>query len=254
MESSQNSPGGWLREKITFDAAYGGDRITAYLFLPRNASGPLQTVIYFPGLASLIHKSSEDLETYYEFPTFLSFVVKSGRAVFFPVYKGTFERGDPALARIFDGADSHLYTEFLIKLVKDLRRCLDYLETRPDTIDSRSLAYYGMSWGGNLGAIIPAVEERLKASVLVRGRLTPLGRPEARPINYVTRVRTPTLLVAGRYDVDFDTGVKPLFDLLGTPAEHKRLFSSDTDGIPPMNEFIKEALAWLDRYLGPVKR
>jgi dienelactone hydrolase/predicted Ser/Thr protein kinase len=254
VESRRDNPGDWTQEKITFDAAYGGERVIAYLFLPQNAPPPFQTVIYVPGSASLITKSSQNLESYYEFPMFLSFIVKSGRAILFPVYKGTFERGDPALAAIFEGTDSHLYTEFLTKLVKDFRRSVDYLETRPDTIDNRKLAYYGMSWGGNLGAVIPAVEERLKASVLVGGRLTPLGRPEARPINYVTRVRTPTLLVAGKYDFDFDTGVKPMFNLLGTSAEHKQLSSSDTDLIPPWNEFIKETLAWLDKYLGPVKR
>ena len=39
--------------------------------------------------------SSESLESYYEFTMFLSYLVRDGRAVFFPVYKGTFERGGP---------------------------------------------------------------------------------------------------------------------------------------------------------------
>ena len=108
---------------------------------------------------------------------FLSFLVKNGRAVLFPVYKGTFERGNPALAAIHTEPRSYAYTEFLIQMVKDLRRSIDYLETRPD-IDSRKLAFYGMSWGGWLGTIIPAVEERFKASVLVAGGL---GRNRARP-------------------------------------------------------------------------
>jgi hypothetical protein len=44
-----------------------------------------------------------------------------------------------------------------------------------------------------------------------------------------------------------------MFDLLGTPAEHKRLIAFDTDHFVPYNEYVKETLAWLDRYLGPVK-
>ncbi len=44
-----------------------------------------------------------------------------------------------------------------------------------------------------------------------------------------------------------------MFDLLGTPDEDKDLMLYETDHIPPMNEFIKEILAWLDRYFGPVK-
>jgi len=252
VESRQESPGGWIQEKITFDAAYGGERIIAYLFLPKNTALPYQTVIYFPGSASVYQRSSKDLESYYEFPIFLSFIVKNGRAVLYPVYKGTFERGDAALAPIHPGDDSHLFTEYLIQLVKDFKRCIDYLETRQD-IDCQKLAYYGMSWGGLLGAIIPAVEERLKASVLLGGGFTGLGRPEANQINYVTRVKTPTLMLNGKYDTEVQSS-KSMFDLLGTPAAHKQLKLYETDHIPPTNEMIKETLAWLDRYLGPVNR
>jgi dienelactone hydrolase len=183
---------------------------------------------------------------------FLSFLVKNGRAILFPVYKGTFERGDPVLTSIQGGADSHEYTQFLVQLVKDLKKCIDYLETRQD-IDSDKLAFYGMSWGGVLGAIIPAVEERLKASILLGGGLGGRGRPEAYGLNYVTRVKTPTLMLNGKYDGGLEIGIKPMFDLLGTPEEHKQLKLYETDHIPPRNEFIKETLNWLDRYLGAVK-
>ena len=255
VEYREESAGGWIREKISFDAAYGGERVLAHLFLPKNARSPYQTVIYFPGSAATGQKSSDDLENYYEFSMFLSFLVKNGRAVLFPVYKGTFERSDPALASIHSGVESYAYTEYLIKLVKDFRRCVDYLETRQD-IDSRKLAYYGMSWGGLLGAIIPAVEERLAASVLLAGGFFRSALPQAHQINYVSRVRIPTLMLNGTYDTLFDveTAIKPMFDLLGTPADHKRLIIYETDHIPPRDEFIKETLAWFDKYLGPVKR
>lgn len=81
-----------------------------------------------------------------------------------------------------------------------------------------------------------------------------MGRPEVNQINYITRVRIPTLMLNGKYDsfYPYDTALKPMLDLLGTPDEHKELKMYDTDHIPPRNEFIKEILAWLDRYLGPV--
>jgi eukaryotic-like serine/threonine-protein kinase len=256
VEAKEDNPEGWVHEKVSFDAAYGGERVLAHLFLPKNASPPYQAVIYFPGSASTLERSSRNIESYYEFPLFLSFLVKNGRAVLYPVYKGTFERGTPELAAIHAGRETHAYTEFLIQIVKDFRRCVDYLENRPD-IDSGKLAYYGMSWGGSLGAIIPAVEERLSANVVCAGGFIGRAtRPEAYPLNYVTRVRTPTLMLNGRYDSTFglEAGIKPMFDLLGTPAEHKRLILYDTDHIPPRNEFVKETLAWLDKYLGPAKR
>lgn len=52
----------------------------------------------------------------------------------------------------------------------------------------------------------------------------------------------------------YETMVKPMFDFLGNPKEDKVLKLYDTDHFIPRNEFIKETLAWLDRYLGPVKR
>jgi len=255
VEYRKESVGGWTQEKISFDAAYGGERITGYLFLPENTAPPYQTVIYFPGGAVTRHETSEDIEDYYEFTMFLSFIVKNGRAVFFPVYKGTFERIDPALRPILYGAESHAYTEFLVQLVKDFRRCVDYLETRQD-IDKGKLAFYGMSWGGILGAIIPAVEERLAASVLLAGGFFRSALPQAHQINYVSRVKIPTLMLNGQYDTlyDVETAIKPMFDLLGTPADQKQLIICETDHIPPRVEFIKETLNWLDRYLGPVMR
>jgi formylglycine-generating enzyme required for sulfatase activity/dienelactone hydrolase len=256
VESRKESPGGWIQEKVSFDAAYGGERIIAYLFLPKNTSPPYQTVIYFPGSASEWQRSSQDIESYYEYPMFLSFIVKNGRAVLYPVYKGTFERGNDSLAAVIDyNMNSHQFTEIFIQEIKDFKRCVDYLETRSD-IDSKKIAYYGMSWGAMWGAIIPAVEERLKTSVLLAGGFSGNARPEVNQINYVTRVKIPTLMLNGKYDtiLPVETSQKPMFDLLGTPAEHKQCKLYDTDHIPPVNEFIKETLAWLDKYLGPVNR
>ena len=261
VESKDESSEYWIKERISFDASYGGERIIGVLFLPKNIKPPYQTIIYFPGEQAFPRRSSSDLENDMEFQLFLSFVVKNGRAAFYPVYKGTMERGSSTLIQLFFGNDwsSHLYTEFLIQLGKDFKRCIDYLETRQD-IDSKKLAFYGMSWGAILGPIITAIEERLQASILLAGGFLVQNinrpRPEANEINYVTRVKVPTLMINGRYDSFFpyETSIKPLFDLLGTPEEHKALKVYETDHIPPKNEFIKDILAWLDKYLGPVKR
>ncbi len=244
----------WIQEKVTFAAAYENERVPAFLFLPRNSSPPYQTIIYFPGSVSTVLRSSNDLESFWDFRYFPPWL-KSGRAVLFPIYKGTFERGSDALQKIHSGDHSHEYADFLVKMVKDFKRSVDYLETRPD-IDRTKLAFAGVSWGGTYGAIIPAVEERLKASVLVSGGMDGVARPEVNEINYLTRVKLPTLMLNGRYDMGFpyETSVKPMFDLLGTPADNKALKLYATDHIVPRNEVIKETLAWLDKYLGPVKR
>jgi len=257
VESKKESPE-WTLEKVSFDAAYGGERVMAYLFLPRNAAPPYQTVIYMGGDAPVFQRSSPDMENYYEVPMFFSFLVKNGRAVLYPVYKGFFERGNDALISIIEGNWASVqWREVFIQQVKDLRRGIDYLETRPD-IDSRKLAFEGMSYGSALAPIILTVEERLKVNVLLAGGFGIMGqgRPEVNQINYITRVKTPTLMLNGKYDSFFppETSSRPMFDLLGTPAKDKAQKFYETDHIPPVNEFIKETLAWFDKYLGPVKR
>ncbi len=256
LEWRDESAEDWIQEKITFDAAYGNERIIAYLFLPKNTSPPYQTVIYFPGSSAVFKKDSKNLTSEWEFNNCVSFMIKNGRAVLYPMYKGTYERKNGIPEWLHDPPKAtHQFTEYQIMLVKDFKRCIDYLETRPD-IAINKLAYYGLSWGGLLGNLIPAVEERLKASILHLGGIDGRPRPEVDFLNYVSRVNIPTLMFNGRYDMllPFETMVKPMFDLLGTPEEDKDLKLYDTDHFIPRHKLIKETLNWLDRYLGPVKR
>jgi dienelactone hydrolase len=257
IEKREKNPDGWIHEQISFDAAYGKERMYAHLFLPDGRQPPFQTVIYFPGSASTWLPSSEGIEDYYEFTMFLSFLVRNGRAVLYPVYKGTFERGTPesmALLNVPAQWLTYAFTEITVQEVKDFSRSIDYLQSRAD-IDGQKLAYMGMSWGGNMGAVIPAVEERIGASVLIAGGMQGIGRPEVYDCNYVGRVRIPTLMLNGKYDAILppELSQRPMFELLGTPAEHKKHLLYETDHIPPRNEYIKETLAWLDKYLGQVK-
>ena len=132
---------------------------------------------------------------------------------------------------------------------------MDYLETRPE-IDRNKVGFYGISWGGALGAILPAIENRLKVSVLALGGfwLAP-ALPEVDQLNFAPRVTIPTLMLNGRYDFFFpvETSQLPMFRLLGTPKEHKRHKLYDSAHMIPFNEWVKETLNWLDRYLGPVR-
>jgi dienelactone hydrolase/predicted Ser/Thr protein kinase len=247
----------WIHETVSFEAAYGGERVLAHLFLPRNAAPPYQAVVYFPGSQSINERSSREIESYYEFPMFLSFIVKNGRAALYPVYKGTFERGNDSLAALLNSndVDSHQAVDLWIQEVKDLRRSVDYLEARPD-IDGQRIAFYGMSWGAALGPLAEAVEDRFRAGILTGGAMDGRGRPEINVINYVGRVRAPTLMLNGKYDTinPVELTIRPMFDLLGTRAADKKMILYETDHIPPITEYIKETLAWLDKYLGPVKR
>jgi hypothetical protein len=259
VESRDESSEYWTKEHVTFKAAYGGERMISVLYLPKDIEPPYQTIVYFPGVQAAFRESSEQIENDLEFKAFLSFIIKNGRAAIYPVCKGMMERADPVLIPIIMGYqnNSYQFTEYLIQVIKDFKRSIDYLETRED-IDSDKLAYYGVSWGGWMGSYILAVEDRFQASILLAGGfdvINPRPRPEGRETNYITRVRVPTLMLNGRYDsfCPYEAAIKPMFDMMGTPDEHKELKLYETDHVPPKNEFIKESLAWLDKYLGPVK-
>jgi eukaryotic-like serine/threonine-protein kinase len=246
IEERDNSHEDWKIEKITFNAAYGKERVIAYLFLPKNSSPPFQTLVYFPGINAIYER---DLIKSGSTTWFIDYLLKSGRAVMCPVYKGTFERFDETVT-----LRGHQGTEWVIKWVKDFRRSIDYLETRPD-IDTSKLGFYGHSWGGIMGGIIPAVEGRLAVNILICGGFWEEALPEVSGLNYVSRVKIPTLMLNGKYDYTFplDNNAKPFFNLLGSPKKDKIQRVYDTDHYVTKSDIIKEALDWLDKYFGPAK-
>jgi len=238
----------YVRQKIVFDAAYGGERMAAYLFLPRKGKPPYQTVVNFPGSGSIHTRSSADLA-----PGSSQFILKSGRAFLWPVLKSTYERGDELSSDYPD--ETNFYKDHVVMWVKDIMRSVDYLETRTD-IDTGRLAFQGSSWGAAEGPIVLAAEPRFKAAVLiVAGLLFQRSQPEADPVNYVRHTRLPVLMLNGKYDFFFpyETSQVPFFELLGTPREHKKLVLHEAGHSVPATDRARESLAWLDKYLGPVQ-
>lgn len=149
----------WTIEKITFDAGYNNERMDAYLYLPKNAKPPFQPIIFFPGSGD-IHSTKFDVDE----PMFaMDFLIKSGRAFVYPVYKGTHERHGELKSDLPN--QSIFYKDHQIMWRKDVGRTIDYLETRSD-IQIDKLGYLGWSWGGYMGGIIPALENRIKVIVL----------------------------------------------------------------------------------------
>jgi len=178
-------------------------------------------------------------------------VLRSGRALLYPVYKSTFERGD-ALSSDYP-APTAFYRDHVIMWFKDLERSIDYVESRKD-LDASRIAYYGVSWGALLGPLFLALDDRLKVGILVGGGLSRQDcMPEADPFHFAPLVRQPTLMVNGRYDFFFpvDSTQVPLARLLGSPPKDKRHVVLETGHVPPNDILTKELLDWLDRYLGP---
>ena len=93
---------------------------------------------------------------------YFAFLARSGRALVFPILKGTYNRKD-ALDSDYP-SETVFYKDHVIMWRKDICRTIDYLETRSDIL-SYKIGYFGLSWGGIMGGIIPAVEKRIKAIV-----------------------------------------------------------------------------------------
>lgn len=242
VESAEDGPL-WKKERVTFSAAYMNERVTAYLFLPKNANPPFRTVIYFPSAPAFHRYSFENFDT-----LAVDFIIKSGRAVLYPIYKGSFER----IVKSLEGLNNE--RDLVIQWSKDLSRSIDYLATRGD-IDHDRLAYYGTSRGANFAPVLLAMEPRIKVAVLLSGGLLPRVRlPEVDAINFAPRVKIPVLMLNGRHDIllPVNSSQVPFFQLLGTPTEDKRHVLFDGGHTMTRNNIVKEVLGWLDRYLGPV--
>jgi len=239
----------WRAEKITFDAGYNNERMQIWLYLPKDAEAPYQTLIFFPGSGDIYSRKFEvDRIT-----GRIDFVLKSGRALIYPVYKGTHERFDEMNSDLPE--ETVFYKDHIVMWGKEFGRTIDYLETRSD-IQADKIAYLGWRWGGLMGGIIPAVEKRVKAIVLnVGGMAMNKALPEADQINYIPRVSQPILMLNGKHDMFFpvETAQKPMFDLLGTPAKDKKIIIYESGHLVPRTDFVKETLLWLDKYLGKVK-
>jgi predicted esterase len=239
-ESSHN----WRREKVSFNAAYGGERVSALIFQPRDVPPPWQTVIMFPGNDVFMTSTSESLASSYLF----DFIPRSGRVVVYPIYKGMYERfvGFPF--------ETNQWRDMMIMWSKDLGRTIDYLETRDD-IDHEKLAYYGFSSGALYGPIFTAIDDRFKANILLSGGFWGEVPPEMEVVNFAPRSQVPTLMINGEDDFinPIEISQRPFFEILGAPAEDKRHAVLVGGHLPPdRRAIIREILDWLDRYLGPV--
>jgi dienelactone hydrolase len=246
LEADDSSPY-WLKLKVEFNAAYGNERIPAYLFLPKNAETPYQTVLFFPGAGAFQSSSSQHLRDVGVLPP----IVRSGRAVLYPIYKGSFERRSTN--------DQGPRRDRLVMAMRDVRRSLDYLGSRDD-IDPNRLSYGGYSFGAMLAPLSLALDDRFKAAILFNAGLPDRAFPsdELDPLHYWPRVKLPALLLNGTRDNTFPTEAsqKPLFRLLGTPEAHKRqvFYERGHAHATLSDEEIAETLAFLDKYLGPVRQ
>ncbi len=247
VESRKKTARGWVRETVSIDAAYNGERLILYLDLPAGCKPPYKTLIYFPGGNAFKQKTfSRNFmwEPWDLFP-------ENGRALVSPSYAGTYERGGGDATRFAKTTPVQRFRQYL----NDLRRTMDYLETRED-IDGQNIVYIGVCVGALFGPIFAPYEERIRGLVLVSGGIA-ISASRPKPKGLVQPLVTvPVLMLNGKYDFAFPlkTHQLPLFELISTPPEHKKHVIYDCGHLPlPRAPMMKEIFDWLDKYQGPVE-
>lgn len=232
------SMGQWRRQRISFDRG-DGERIDLLLYLPDSDAGRHPTVLFWPSSLAHLLNSLDN----YRMP--LDFMLRNGWVVALPVLEATFYRD-----RAPTSAESAIARrDRFIRHVREMRRTIDYLETRPD-LDTETLSFYGFSWGGSVGPVLLAVEPRLKVGILNQAGYWVSESYDIDMAHYLPRVHQPVLQFNGYFDETFryEDEAKPYFDLLG--SESKKHVVEPTGHFAPNSVVIRETLAWLDQHLG----
>jgi serine/threonine protein kinase/class 3 adenylate cyclase/formylglycine-generating enzyme required for sulfatase activity/dienelactone hydrolase len=239
---------GVVEELVRVDSPAGDDDLILHVYLAEGKPGPFPAVIFFPGIDCLIDKDFNP-----PYLTIFDFVVQSGRAFVFPEYQGTYTRGGGKTIGKFFASPTGA-RDFFASAVKDVGGTIDYLTARPD-MDTSKVAFIGLSLGSGAGVYVLAIEKRISVGILVSGGLVSLKNiyadPATNPINFLSRITQPVILISGKYDYTFpvESSQKPLMARLGTPEENKKHVVLEGGHFPlPRLPMMNETLAWLDKY------
>lgn len=248
----QLDEGDWLHVTAQINAAYRDakgqwERLPVHLFLPKNIDRTkgFQAVTYLPGGDAYMLPRMRPLPEEYG----LDALVRSGRAVLWPVYQGTFERRYAS-----PDTDARGREERRICLAQDLMRALDYLQQRGD-INMEQIGYYGFSWGAAEAGSLVALEPRFQAVVFESGGLNhdPLSRERAllEWRHCLPRIVAPVLMVNGEVDPIYPVqeSQQPLFRLLGSAIKQHYVHPQGHHMLPTAVKFAK-ILPWFDEHLG----
>jgi formylglycine-generating enzyme required for sulfatase activity/predicted Ser/Thr protein kinase len=237
----------WSREEIEY-LGYKSKPRRALLFRPKRFPPPHQVIHFVPAgdVGSRLRSLPQSIEA--DCARF----VHSGRALF-AVMRDEYLGGEgPPAWELPPPHTAEFVDDVVVPRSTDMRRGLDYLETRSD-LDASRIAYYHASPGGFPMSYL-AVEDRYAAIVLQGAGIRNVEvtvRPAANPIDFAPLIRAPKLLVAGKYDeaIYFATEAMPLYNLF---SDNKKLIPYDGGHRPEPDELQERVNPWLDDTLGPV--
>ncbi len=249
ISARDSSHADWIREDVSFDLPGTDLRMAAVLLLPKRAQPPYQTIVLWPASDAFVLRDIRALSL-----SNANFLVRSGRAVVYPIYEHTYGRGTVMTGDRLAATIEH--RDQMLRWTTEMRRSIDYAFSRPD-IDTTRLAFVGTSWGGRIGGTVLAVEPRIRTAILnVPGIGAMPVRPEEDPVNFLPRIRIPVLMLSGRYDSTFpyESSQLPFLRLLGSAAGTKKQVIFEGGHFLPRPSLVAESTKWLDEQFGPVRR
>lgn len=229
-------------------------KVTGLLSLPKNSASPLPVIILMHGLGD---NKSVDYVSYGN-----DLFLKNGYAVLRIDFSQHGERKNDVYDFSLTGSYKNWSRDIISQTVFDLRRAVDFIETRKE-LDSQKIGYYGISLGGITGTIFCGVESRIKVPIvaLAGGQLNLLYEKEAlskeakdfvsiiEPLNFVKEIAPRPFLMLNAKN---DEIVPPLMSnlLYNGAKEPKEIIWYDAKHRDaPLDIIFGDGLNWFKKYL-----
>ena len=240
----------WRGPHVLYKLSYSsvrGQRVPAYLAIPKEtATEKIPVVVLMHGWNLFWGKNEDWVQQW------IPMLTAQGYAVLAPDH---FMYGERKKEGGFDeGSDRgpYYYRDWMCQSIVDLRRGIDYLESRSD-IDPGRIAIFGGSLGGWIGSILAAVDPRIKTVILsvpateMAMAQTPAGRI-INSSNFFPRYKDLSLLmVLAEHDVPLrNARAKAFYDLVQV---EKQMVTYDASHFLDPQQYNKEILEWLKEHL-----
>ena len=235
-------------EKFEMQTPYKSDeKLSGYIAYSKNFKGKLKPIIHFPNAGALFSNDdswfiNSSIEEYIH-------LLDEGYALIMPVYFST--RSREHKIKSWWPNESDEYKQAILKIGKDYRRVIDYIESRDD-FDFSKLSYTGNSWGSVSSNYLLAIDDRVKsATIFVGGLMLQRSKKEIEPHIYLRRVKVPILHIVGTLDgiFEYEDSFIPWNKLIGTPEKDKRIIISEGAGHGLNRDLIIEnQLKFLKKY------
>ncbi|MCK5209829.1 MAG: acetylxylan esterase [Cyclobacteriaceae bacterium] len=238
---------------VTFQSVHN-QKVTALLTVPKESPAPHPVIILMHGAGD--RKTVDYVETGNDY------FLKSGYAI---LRLDIANHGDRLVDDYdFSFTDGYRYwtRDIVIQTVFDLRRAVDFIQTRKE-LDSNRIGYYGISLGGIIGTIFSGVEPRVKVPViaLAGGGMHLMFGMDAlsvdtkdylsmiEPLNFVEKIAPRPLLMINAENDDivppmmsklmFKTAKEPK-EILWYPSKHHDI---------PVDKVYPDGVRWFQEYL-----